>query len=536
MSFRLSEFRPKSTQEDDPPGVTPLWLVRSVNWIAWLFVAILVMTVFLRALDIARDKAVPLEVTHAGTWIGQLAFFFPLFAPLVLAAIALPWTAKVIIPAFCSFDWRNKRHRAPKVWCGVITVCVAVVTMTSGFPLYHGAYNERFKQEAVKLEQVDQRRASLEAEKQSIDEDLKALADSPNKYQAGAALAGAEAWKKRIAQAEADDDPQLGMIKKALSDAERGDQLRAERKKAIAAVSMAPTKAAALEQVKGAESYGSDAVVDFINAWWGFALFIVIEMCALVAGWIAYMMQMVRTQQLADYEAVHSEPVAEAGIDMRLEDFSNETQVRPQKYSTNERGEKMVWVHQGYYKDGTEKGHWRVLPSEKKRTQEEMDAAAAAKDVSERNPRKHWAVKQSMFDDLPADDQNQQVDDGGFDDAQEDQQADELSPETEVFAVEGSDGENGEGLAEGGERRIAPGTFEEITDATFEAPDEQAIRDEVSPPSELAQPEDAETRLPDGEGIVVWDDGPERTEDEITELERKWAARRGLPEPTEAAE
>lgn len=62
--------------------------------------------------------------------------------------------------------------------------------------------------------------------------------------------------------------------------------------------------------------------------------------------------------------------------------------------------------------------------------------------------------------------------------------------------------------------------------APLQTPDEQALWNEVSETSELAEPENAETPLPNGEGVLV------HTDDEIEELERQYAARRAV----EAAE
>lgn len=533
----------KRSEEIDPPGVTPAWLVRSVNAIAWLFVAILVMTVFLRSLDIARDKAVPLEVTHAGTWVGQLAFFFPLFAPLVLAAIALPWTAKVIIPAFCTFDWKDKRQRAPKVWCGVIAVCVAIVTMTSGFPLYHGAFNERFKQEAVKLEQVDQSRAKLQADLAAIEADLKDITNPAlTTYQAQASREGAAAWAKRVAIAKAQNDYQADAIERALASAERGDQLRKQRSEAIKALAMAPTKAAALEQVKGAESYGSDKLVDFINAWWGFALFIVIELCALIAGWIAYMMMMLRTRQLADWEAVHNAPVPEAGIDLRITDGTDQWQPVPQETTYDpDTGDELIPVRR------RKEVHYRRKPKKKDDAQAPLNAS---------DPRAPVANQVELGDEstspepLPPSWKEPPSADAGGDftdptagetDTSEGLDLDRRGGEFDAGAMELDQGRDlkatrtayessfeGQGQDEVDEGRgpildslsgsddpaDADGldagfiASETALNAPLETPDEPITWDDESQPSEPQEPEyhdqeTAETHLPNGEGVLV---------------------------------
>ena len=543
MKFSMPKISWNSEPKErviDPPGVTPLWLVRSVNRVAWLFVIILIMTVFLRSLDIARDKAVPLEVTHAGTWVGQLAFFFPLFAPLVLAAVALPWTAKIVIPAFCTFDWKDKRQRAPKVWCGVIAVCVAIVTMTTGFPLYHGAYNERFKQEAVKLEQVDQSRAKLQADLSAIEADLKDLTNPAlTTYQAQASREGAAAWAKRVAIAKAQNDYQADAIERALAAAERGDQLRKQRSEAIKALAVAPTKAAVMEQVKGAESYGSDKLVDFINAWWGFALFIVIELCALIAGWIAYMMMMLRTRQLADWEAVHNAPVAEAGIDLRLDDHSNETQVRPQETILEEDPEtgelvekiRVRYKNEDYYRkkpqrkakpkkdDPRAAQMFDGVPEDGQNPQSEVSDESHTQGLGEPHGSTTKALQNSAgFSEAPvnapeagldADEpigvQGAEADEGGISPAQAVQ--DDVSGyplddgiQSEEITSDSQATHDQSGLAD-----YAEADDGSLDGAALEASDEQVTWEET-PEAEDAQSDGSETLLPNNEGVLVHDE------------------------------
>lgn len=511
MGFALPRISWRERAPDnDPPGVTPAWLVRSVNAIAWLFVLILVMTVFLRSLDIARDKAVPLEITHAGTWVGQIAFFFPLFAPLVLAAVALPWTAKVIIPAFCTFDWKDKRQRAPKIWCGVIAVFVAIVTMTSGFPLYHGAFNERFKQEAVRMEQVDQSHAKLEADLAAIEADLKDITNPAlTTYQAQASREGAAAWAKRVAIAKAQNDWQADAIERALASAERGDQLRKQRSEAIKALAVAPTKAQAMEQVKGVESYGSDKMVDFINAWWGFALFIVIELCALIAGWLAYMMAMVRTRQLADWESVHSEPVADAGIDLRITDGTDQWQPVPNETTYDENGDELIPVRR------RKEVHYRRKPKKKDDAQAPLNATDPRAPVANQvvsEPREleseaplevvREAYDSSFEGQDEVDDQGEQHADEPLASLQNDfaslpDPVDNIHDDTDL-GVRGSFSDGVDSvLAEDG-----------VDAAPLETPDEQITWDDEGEQAEPQEPEyhdqdPAETPLPNGEGVLV---------------------------------
>src|SRR5258708_4782072 len=89
----------RKAAQADPPGVTvPQWLVDSARAAAWLAMATLVYFLWIFTLDIAGDQAVPLHITHVGTWAGDIEFFFPLIVGFAFIAIGVPFMAKIIVP------------------------------------------------------------------------------------------------------------------------------------------------------------------------------------------------------------------------------------------------------------------------------------------------------------------------------------------------------------------------------------------------------------------------------------------------------
>ena len=496
MGFALPRnLWPQREPDFDPPGVVPAWLVRMADLTSWILIAALMYFLFLWTLEISGDRATPLLISKAGIWELNTAFYWPLLIGFLGSAIGLPLLAKIGIPIFCELSFKKPGQGWPKFWMLILIILTSLVIIAGNMHVINGARLEKNREGAVKVELNDQARGALQANLDAINQDLADITNPAlTTYQAQASREGAAAWAKRVAIAQAQKDYQADAIARALAAAERGDQLRADRKAAMLALAGAPTQAAAAERIVTQGDWVT-SLVDEIDRVRAVMLGAVQDLAALLLGWIAYRLAAVRKQQLADWEAVHAEPHAEAGVDLRITDGTDQWQVEPQTVEYDEEGNELVKVRR------RKEVHYRRKPKPKK---DESQAPLNADD-----PRASAANQLELQGEEEVSDEAEQEAASAYQaDAAETVGDDPwvadavTDPAREVEA---------QALPEG-----------DITHAPLEAPDEQALWNEVSETSELAQPENAETPLPNGEGIVVWDDEEEPTIKEL--LARKTEA------------
>jgi hypothetical protein len=517
----------------DPPGVVPAWLVRMADLTSWILIAALMYFLWLWTLDISGDRATPLMLGKAGVWELNTSFYWPLLIGFMGSAIGLPLLAKIGIPIFCELSFKKPGQGWPKFWMLILIILTSLVIIAGNMHVINGARLEKNREGAVRVELNGQARGALQANLDAINQDLADITNPAlTTYQAQASREGAAAWAKRVAIAQAQKDYQADAIARALAAAERGDQLRKDRKAAMLALAAAPTQAAAAERIVTQGDWVT-GLVDEIDRVRAVMLGAVQDLAALLLGWIAYRLAAVRKQQLADWEAVHAEPHAEAGIDLRLDDRSNETQVRPQETILEfdpETGEQVEKIRVRYKNED----YFRKKPTRKPRARKDDPRAPAANQVELQGE-----DEVSDEGDLQPGYREAATDPGAAPEQeiasapiQEDQtfyaSSDEEYPEADRAGFDASDGvlETSRDDADlwEAERSDSPEALlepveihqhEHTVDAPLETPDEQALWNEVSETSELAEPENAETPLPNGEGIVVWDDEEEPTIKEL---------------------
>lgn len=159
MQFKLPKFS-RAPKEPDPPGVTvPEWLVRATKFAAWVATFALIYFLWLYTLDIARDRAASMHLTHIGAWVGDWQFWFPHIIGFAVVAFGIPYVAKIAIPTFVSLSW--KTDPTAKLWALLIAVAVSLVVISGTFAVQGHTIMERDRDAAVAVESVQQEAAVL---------------------------------------------------------------------------------------------------------------------------------------------------------------------------------------------------------------------------------------------------------------------------------------------------------------------------------------------------------------------------------------
>ncbi len=495
----------KRAPEPDLPGVMPAWLPRMADMVSWLLIASLMYFLWLWTLEISGDRAIPLKVGEAGVWTFNANFYWPLLIGFTMSAIGLPMLAKIGIPIYCELSFKKQGQKWPKVWMLILIVLTSFVLIAGNLHVINGARLEKNRDGAVKEELTDQNRAALKANLDSVSQDLQDITNPAlTTYQAQASREGAAAWAKRVATAKAQNDWQADAIERALAAAERGDRLRADRKAAIQALAMAPTKAAAADRIVTKGDWAT-SITDELDKARALMLSIVQDLAALLMGWIAYRLYEVRKHQLAAYEASQlNEEIA--GDALAIEDKSGETQFHPQEEMYDEQGRRLV-------KAKRKKEEWWVaVPDAKPRkpkAKKDPREAQAAPDL----PAEALA-EAGMFDDIPDAGQTS-GDDRSADDvdarlyvpSETEKHDDEDASAPETGASDDPRAANGAGLAgqpEGGVPE--PELFSE--ELTHEAPEDQ----QADEPEEAAGESEGES------SVLEWSGNADGSADGYTSL------------------
>jgi hypothetical protein len=139
--------RPK--RAPDPPGVTiPAWLPMQLKALSWLATIGVFYVLWLFSLGAAKDSAAALHITHAGTWTGDVLFWFPVVAGYLLVALVVAWTGKVAVPAFVSLRWQGD-ELWPKIWMLVIMIAVSAVIIVGSITVQSETRFEGNREAAV---------------------------------------------------------------------------------------------------------------------------------------------------------------------------------------------------------------------------------------------------------------------------------------------------------------------------------------------------------------------------------------------------
>jgi low affinity Fe/Cu permease len=290
----------------EPPGVTvPLWLVNAAKFASWVATLSLMYFLWLYTLDIARDRAGAMHITHAGTWVGELEFWFPYIVGFSLVAFGIPYVAKIAIPTFMSLSWRGNFW--PKLWALVIAVAVSLVVIAGTFTVQGDTLMERDREAAVAVEQVQTGRAVLEARIAARERELSEMMNNRNAYLAQAASVGAVEWQRSYIDQTPANDPQRDRIVRALGAARSADTVRADIQTLREQLASSTAVAAVQGEVTTERTGWIADTLGWLEGVRAILLSLVMDIVALMMPWIALRLEQARNRQMGLYtDAVSS--------------------------------------------------------------------------------------------------------------------------------------------------------------------------------------------------------------------------------------
>jgi len=354
--MRLAFPRPVA-KDPDPPGVTiPESLVKSAKLASWLAFFSLVYFLWLYTLDIARDRAAALQINDVGPFMGLgLEFWFPYIIGFAMVAIGIPYVAKISIPLFMSFRWKGQFYA--KIWSLVIAVSVSLVVIAGTFSIQGEAVMEKGRDSAVKVEQIGQNRAAIEAQLALAKQELTDMMNSRSGYLSQAASVGAAQWQAEYVAKLKSNDPNADRITRALGAAKAADAKRDEIKALTLALAAAPTIASVQQRVTSSGTGWIGSTIDWLEGARAMLLALVMDIVCLVMPWIALRLEQARklqmdaaAPQVATVDDDESRPFA-------IEDLRTAAPVTPQPMEWyDENGDPMTMVSAHPRKKGRKKG------------------------------------------------------------------------------------------------------------------------------------------------------------------------------------
>ena len=356
MNFPKLSWPRREPRQPDPPGVkTAAWLVKSAHAASWISASIASFFMWAFCVGVAGDQAEALHVTHAGTWVGDIEFFFPLAIGFAMIAFGVPFVAKNIISIFVSFSW--KEHFWPKLWSLILVMATSVVLIAGSFSVMGGAIIEDGRGAAVAVEQVSQDRAALQAQIDAEQQELRDMLNNSNAYLAQAANVGADEWQRSYIDKTPKGDVQYDRIVRA-----KGAGLAADAKRAnIKALRIQMAKSATVASVEATPTTsGTQWIADaisFVKGAWALMLSVLNDIICLVMGWLALRLEQKRNAELAMYaDEAPSLPIM-------IEDHSAEAMPAVQPMQPTEKRE------QYFDEDGNKivrrRATWAKVPTKK---------------------------------------------------------------------------------------------------------------------------------------------------------------------------
>jgi len=300
-NLNIPKFEKKVTPPD-PPGVIPESLVKSAKLASWIAFFTLVYFLALYTLDIAKDRAAPLHLTHAGTWIGDIKWYAPYIVGFSGIAIGIPYVAKIAIPVFMSMTWRENAW--PKAWSLFIAVAVSLVVIAGTFTVQGETIIESGRDSAIAVEQAGQDRAAIQAQIDGITADLNTAMNNPNRIMAQAAsvgaLGGAAEWERSyVTQARREKDARLPMLERATGAARAAEAAVAKRDALRQQLARSTTTAAVVDRVETPRNAWIGATLDWLEGARAMLLSFVMDIVCLLMPWIALRLEQARARQLA---------------------------------------------------------------------------------------------------------------------------------------------------------------------------------------------------------------------------------------------
>lgn len=347
---RASIQRPVDTSE------VPASLVSSAKAASWIAYFCLVYFLWLYTLDIARDRAAPLYLTHIGLWVAAkdgLRLWFPYIIGFGVISIGIPYVAKIAIPTFMSLTWRGNAW--PKAWALFIAISVSLVVFAGTFTIQGDAILEKGRESSVAVAQVEQGAAVLQAKIASKEAELKTMMDNQNAYLAQAASVGAAEWQRSYIDKTPANDPQRDRIVRALGAARAADAVRANLD-ALRVQAASQTTIAAVAEHPAATAGTSwiSSAIDYIQGIRAILLSLVMDIVALLMPWIALRLEQARNRGVT---ASYDNTIA-------IEDHSADAplEVQPYKQPIEQR---QIYFDEDGNRIVKKREHWAKVPTQK---------------------------------------------------------------------------------------------------------------------------------------------------------------------------
>lgn len=292
---RKERAEAKKAASVDPVGVTiPLSLVRSAKLAAWMAYFSLVYFLWLYTLDIARDRAASLHLTHVGSWIGEVQFYFPYIVGFAVVAVGIPYVAKISIPTFMSLNWRDNFW--PKLWALFIAAAVSVVVIAGTFTVQGDTILERDRASVVAVDQVAQEAAVLTARIADVQHAMDERTQSPSPYVRTAASMSPTAYDRFVAARAGDPQYQRLLSYRAVSEE------MVDLNRQMADLRAQQARQTVVSQVQGRVTNTNNGWIAGTLGWLEGAramlLSLVMDIVCLIMPWIALRLEQARNRQM----------------------------------------------------------------------------------------------------------------------------------------------------------------------------------------------------------------------------------------------
>lgn len=371
MQWIKDRLKP-APREPDPPGVTiSQRQVDAAHFASNVAMCVLVYFLWIYTLSIAKDRAEALHLTQAGSWHGDLQFWFPYIIGFAGIAYGIPYVAKNSIPTFMALDWKTGFW--PKLWSLGIALFVSAVIVAGTFTVQGDAILEKDRDSAVKVAQVEQSSAVLAGRIASKESELRSMMENRNAYLAQAASVGAIEWQASYIDKTDRGDPQRDRIVRALGAARAADNVRAELASLRERAATQTTTQAVAGRVSTASTSWIASALGWVEGVRAILLSLVMDVVCLMMPWIARHLELRRNAQLAN---ANPQPMSDA---YQIADHSAEAPLavdpagpRMNKVVDATTGEELVHV----------KGHMRVKrPKKNGRTEATLETTPPAMPV-----------------------------------------------------------------------------------------------------------------------------------------------------------
>lgn len=312
----------------DPPGVTIMeWQVRAAYFASWVATVSLMYFLWLYTLDIARDRAGGLHLTHVGSWVGELMFWFPYIIGFAIVAFGIPYVAKIAVPTFMSLHWRGQFW--PKLWSLIIAIAVSLVVIAGTFTVQGDTLMERDRDAAVAVEGVQQEAAVLASRIADKRAELDDMVNNASVYVRTAASMSPAAYDVFLEQRRSDWQYDRLVSYRATSvDAQRlRDEITALRDQQARQTTVASVQG---EVATARTSWIADTL-GWLEGVRAILLSLVMDIVALMMPWIALRLEQARSAQLSmgagipqhsymlEDQTAEASPVHAAGVDAALD-------------------------------------------------------------------------------------------------------------------------------------------------------------------------------------------------------------------------